>query len=57
MRRDEPQPLITSGVLALLFMVIVGATLDGAARVGGTLVLATVCIVFFVLAVRAAQRD
>lgn len=64
-RDDSPRPpraiasqqLVTFGVLALLFMVLLGATVDGVGGVAGTLVLAAVSLSCFVLAVRAAQRD
>lgn len=50
------QPLLTFGILAMLAMAIVGGTLDGAGAVAGTIALAAVSVIFFVLAVRAVKR-
>lgn len=51
------QQLITFGVLALLFMAILGASVSGTGSLVGTLVLAVVSVTCFVLAVRASHRE
>jgi len=50
------QQLIALGVVALLFMAILGNLASGVALIAGTLLLAVVCLTCFVMALRASQR-
>jgi len=50
------QQLLALGVVALLFMAILGNVASGIALIAGTLLLAVVCLTCFVLALRASQR-
>lgn len=56
-RANASQQLIVFGALALILMGIVGANVNGAGGMAGTLVLAAVSILCFVLALRAAQGE